>query len=42
MDGEKFAARARAFCVAARAYFADHWTLCAPWDAMALDRSVGQ
>ncbi|MEV2235835.1 Helicase associated domain protein [Streptomyces phaeochromogenes] len=27
---------------AARAYFEDHWTLCAPRDATALDRQVGQ
>ena len=27
---------------AARAYFEDHWTLCAPRSAVALDRPVGQ
>ncbi|MFD3381290.1 MULTISPECIES: Helicase associated domain protein [unclassified Streptomyces] len=27
---------------AARAYFEDHWTLCAPRDATTLDRQVGQ
>ncbi|MEW2467960.1 Helicase associated domain protein [Streptomyces sp. NPDC046994] len=27
---------------AARAYFEDHWTLCVPRDATALDRRVGQ
>ncbi|MBT2399571.1 DEAD/DEAH box helicase [Streptomyces sp. ISL-100] len=27
---------------AVKAYYADHWTLCAPRSAVALDRSVGQ
>jgi hypothetical protein len=27
---------------AAKAYYEDHWTLCAPRSAVALDRPVGQ
>ncbi|WP_425329262.1 helicase associated domain-containing protein [Streptomyces griseofuscus] len=27
---------------AARVYYQEHWTLCAPWSAVALDKPVGQ